>query len=374
MKKAILWFVFLVCFAGLAASVQNPDTPEKGEWDFKLRRMWEVTRAGEEVIGRPLQVAVTENGHVVIFDVQFGTNRLFTPEGEFITSFGKRGEGPGEIKNQSWMYAVGDRVAVPDGAKVHYFGQDGTYLESLAKPFNVNVVGFIDTTTVLAAPLTVFQMPEGKARISLFDLKNRKEKLLSEFEVFEGGTGQSGGQTYDVILPGLSPLMTVGCFAGTLYYGMSNAYVIHRADLQGKQIGRFSLQRKKRPVSRSAKKDRFRDSQMPPDAVKQIVDSLPDEIASFDRIEGHRGLIYVFVADLEHWKDRDRQPKQIDIFSPEGRYLYRSFLRFPEGGHLFNTPFTNLAIGDGYLVAALEDTEGEVKLAKYRVTLPDPPR
>lgn len=56
--------------------------------------------------------------------------------------------------------------------------------------------------------------------------------------------------------------------------------------------------------------------------------------------------------------------------TPKGKYIYRSVLRFCEGSHLFFTPFSNLVIREGYLVAALEDTDGEVKLAKFKISLP----
>lgn len=371
MKTVILLVIVLLFLFCLRADIINPDRPEKGDWNFKMEKLWEVNRAGGEVIGQPLQVLVAENGNIVVYDAKFGTNRLFAPEGKYITSFGKRGEGPGEIKNQAWMYAAAGKLLVPDGGKVHYLNEDGTYDQSLKKPFGLNAVFFLNEFEFIAAPLTLFQMTGGKARISRYNLKNHEEKTIADFNVFEGGMGSSGKQVYNVIMPGLSPMMTVGYHDGRLYYGMNNSYTVHMCDLEGKPLGEFSLKRKKRLVSIAEKKKRFENSQLPDDALKQIVDSLPDEIACFDRIEVHNGLIFVFVADLEHWKDSGRKPKQIDIFSPEGKYFYRSFLRFEEGSHLFSTPFCNIALGKDYLIVALEDNEGEVKLFKYHIVLPE---
>lgn len=356
--------------ASLMASTKNPDQPIKGEWDFKFEPVWEVNQAGNEVLGHPLQVLVTDSGHIVVYDTKFKTNRLFDPDGHLVTSFGKRGEGPGEIKNQAWMYSVNGKLMVPDGERIHYFNQDGSYDKSLKKPFGLNVVFFLKEYEFISAPLTVFGAAGGRAKISLYDIKNQKEKLISEFEVFKGGVGRSGDQIYDIIMPGLSPMMIVGFYKNRLYYGMNNSYTITICSLGGEIINTFSMKRKKRKISLSSKKERFKNSRMPENAVSQIVNSLPDEIACFDRIEGHSNMIYVYVADLEHWKKGHRNPKQIDIFSPEGKYLYRSFLRFNEDAHLFHTPFSNLVIREGYLYAALEDTDGEVSLAKFKVNLP----
>jgi hypothetical protein len=370
MKKIFLMIIFLFMMLVLNGEVVNPDRPQKGEWDFKLEKLWEINRLGEEVFGRPLQVLVTENGRVAVYDSKLDINRLFTPDGQLITSFGKKGEGPGEIKNQEWMYAVNGKLAVPDGGKVHYFSQDGIYIQSQKKPFGLNVVYFLSEDEFISAPLTIFQMTGGRARISLYHIKNQIEKTIADFKVFNGGIGSSGSQVYDVIVAGLSPMMTIGYHDGRLYYGMNNAYTINICTLDAEFINKFSVNRKKRPVSSSAKKERFKDSNMPDDAIKQIVSSLPDEIACFDRIEIHNSLIFVTVADLEHWKESGRKPKQIDIFSCGGKYLYRAFLRFDEGSRLFQTPFSNLVISGDYLYAALEDANGEAILAKFKITLP----
>lgn len=370
MKKILFFLIFLLTVLGLPGEIVNSDQPLGGEWDFRLEKVWEVARIGNDVFGGPFQVLVTDNGQVVVYDSKFDVNRLFNPDGRFLASFGKKGEGPGEIKNQEWMYTVKGKVVFPDGGKIHYFNQDGTYDKSLKKPFGLNAVSFLSEDEFIAAPITVFQMTGGRAKISHYNIKNQQEKTIVEFDVFEGGVGSSGTQVYDVIVSGLSPMMTVGYHDGRLYYGMNNSYVIHVRSLDGESINGFSLNRKKRHITNAEKKQRFKNSRMPDDAVKQIIDSLPNEIACFDRIEVHKGLIFVYVADLEHWKDTGRKPKQIDIFSPEGKYLYRSFLRFGEGTHLFFTPFSNLVIKGDYLYAALEDTDGEVKLVKYKITLP----
>jgi hypothetical protein len=151
---------------------------------------------------------------------------------------------------------------------------------------------------------------------------------------------------------------------------LNNAYVIQIIDFQGREIGSFSLDRKKRGVTMAEKKARFKNSSMPPDMVKQIIESLPDEISSFNRIEFHHGLIYVYVADLEHWKEGRQHPKQIDIFSKDGKYLYRAVVEFENDAHVFFTPFSNLTIKDGFLYAALERKDGEVIIAKYRIVQP----
>jgi hypothetical protein len=61
---------------------------------------------------------------------------------------------------------------------------------------------------------------------------------------------------------------------------------------------------------------------------------------------------------------------QIDIFSPEGRYLYRAHLDFGKGlTHLFS-PLSNLCFKNGYLYAICVREDDTVVLVKYKAALP----
>jgi len=97
--------------------------------------------------------------------------------------------------------------------------------------------------------------------------------------------------------------------ANRLYRGMSDRYTIHVAGLEGEEITSYAVDRKKTKVPTSDKRDFFRKGNMPADVLKQIVDSLPDEVACFHRIEVHDNLVFVFVpeVDLENKMLRIRQ-------------------------------------------------------------------
>jgi len=370
MNKTLIFLLLVLLVFLMGAREENLDEPSKGEWDFKLKKIWVVNEAGKDVIGKPRQVLVADNGFVFVYDAKLKVNRIFTPDGVFFKSFGNRGEGPGEIKFQDWAYTVNNKVVVPDGGKIHFYTHDGSYIKSLKKSFSLNPVLVINENQLVAAPLNVFQLRGEKAKISLFDLKTQKETVISEFSVFKGGVGRSGDQVADIIMPGLSPLMVVGFDQKSLYHGLNNSYLIHKTGLDGKSIGSFSVDRKKRKVTLAEKKERFKNSRMSADMVKQIIKSLPDEISCFNRIEIHNGLIYVYVADLEHWKKGKQNPKQIDIFSQDGKYLYRAKVKFENDAHVLFTPFSNLMIKNGFLYAALEEKDGEVKVGKYSIVQP----
>jgi hypothetical protein len=72
------------------------------------------------------------------------------------------------------------------------------------------------------------------------------------------------------------------------------------------------------------------------------------------------GLIYVFVSDPDK-----NSLQALDIFSPEGKYLYSSELKVREGLSIYN-----IHLKDDLLVIATEDEEGELRIAKYLIKLP----
>jgi len=79
------------------------------------------------------------------------------------------------------------------------------------------------------------------------------------------------------------------------------------------------------------------------------------------------GLIYVLNGNFgTHW---DNQP--MDIFSPDGTYLYRTIFTPAKGEHIYFASHCIL-LKDGHLYVILEDDEGEVKISKYRIIYPHP--
>lgn len=216
------------------------------------------------------------------------------------------------MRTQSASFLVGDKLVAVDVGRIHYFTQDGTYLRSeVNNVYRHRPVCFLNENEFIAFPEGFFEAPDGKAEITRYNLMTKKTTVITPFTIFTGGTGEAGGLVGALIVPGLTPLMTVGLGSDRIYYGMSDSYVIHISDLDGKVLDRFSLDRKKDKVSETDKRDYFdRHSGMPRQALDQIIKTTPNEKTYFSRIEEHGGLIYVFVPDIQR---RNRQ--QIDIFS-----------------------------------------------------------
>jgi hypothetical protein len=357
-----------VCF--LSADVENPDKPKKGGWDFQLEEVWQIEKAGEDVFGRPFSLAVSEEELVYIYDAGNDINYIFDHVGRFLKAFAPAGQGPGEIQGQGSTFIAGDKIIIDSMGGLQYFSKRGEYIKSKKKDtLRHEPQIFLSGNECITAPLTLIHVSDGKGKIQRVNLETGEENGIASFSVFEGGMASSRGQVVDVIVPGLTPMMRMAHEDGRLYWGLSDSYVINISRLDGDKLGAFKVRRKKNNISDSFKKQYFRDDNIPPDMLKQLVDSLPNEISCFHRIDILNGLVYVFVPELELG---EKWPKirQIDIFTPEGEYLYKTKLEFDNDLEPLFSPLNNLVIKGENLYIVLTDKEDNVLLSKYSMKLP----
>jgi hypothetical protein len=371
MKKMKLAFILFLLIAFFQAACVNPDKPLKGKWDFKLKKVWEIDRAGDDVFGRPFTLAATENGILYVYDAANNINYIFDKDGNFIRAFAKSGQGPGEVIGQELTHCVDGEVYIYASNGINLFTKDGVYIQTVkeeGKPFDPRI--FLNKDEFISAPKTAVFLPDGKGKIIRKNIKTGDETLISDFSIQDWGIAQSGESVVDMIAIGFSPLMILGYAENRLYWGMNTSYMINVSDLSGKKINSFSLKRKSKKVSDKFKRKYFEYPDLPAETLNKIAESFPNEISFFHRIEVHDGLVYVFVPDVD-LESKMAKLKQIDIFSPEGEYLYRAHIEFEKDRHHLFSPLNNLIIQNGYLYAVLMDEEDNVLVAKYQIALPN---
>ncbi len=96
-------------------------------------RIGEVDGEDPYVFGRVAGVTVGEDGRIYVGDTQALEVRVFSPGGEFLTRFGREGEGPGEFTNISGVGRAPEGIAVLDGrqARVTVFRPDGEVVRTI---------------------------------------------------------------------------------------------------------------------------------------------------------------------------------------------------------------------------------------------------
>jgi hypothetical protein len=128
--KGVLLMLLWTPAALLFSDVVNKDRPIKGEWDLSLQKVWEIDRAGSEVFLEPDRLQAAADGTLYVHDEMNRVNYIFGQDGRFVRSFGKRGQGPGEIHEQKGLFLMGQTLILVDTAKLHYFSKAGDYLKS----------------------------------------------------------------------------------------------------------------------------------------------------------------------------------------------------------------------------------------------------
>jgi hypothetical protein len=127
----MLILLMLVLSIGLLSEeIMNPDKPLKGDWDLKAEKVWEVTNYGKKAMAVPTVGAVSDDGTICVYDCKYWVNYLLDKDGNYIGKFGKRGEGPGEIKSQMNMFSVNDKFIISSYLRINYFTKKGKYVKT----------------------------------------------------------------------------------------------------------------------------------------------------------------------------------------------------------------------------------------------------
>ncbi len=362
--------IILVCFLVVlelsAEEIKNSDKPAKGESSFDIKKIWEINTAGENPFGNIDDILISSKGDICCYDNRNMKYYLFDENGKFIHAFGTRGEGPGEIKQpeEAPILKAGDKIVVQDVDRMHYFSWEGKYIRSVANPKDLIPTLFLSEDQFIQAPLTILNAPDGIAKVRQINLASGERKVLTEFNMFKGGTLQSERGSASIWADGLTPMFILGKIGGKLYYGVNDKYKVYISDMDGKVQGSFSLTRQKTSVSEKEKIDfisRAAQGQAPDELIRKLAKQLPNEETYFSLIEGHNGLIYLYV-----WKFFMKNTQQIDIFSPGGKYLYKKIIKVEPKYKISCMP----VIDKDYVYLGLEDEDGEITLNKYEITLP----
>lgn len=364
---AIGIIILFISSAFLSGAVMNPDKPLKGQWDFKPEQVWEVFEAEGDILVRVFEFTVDDNGRVYALDWKHTKFFVFGPDGKFLFSFGKKGEGPGEFKMPGTPSLVGKHLIVPDSGGFHYFTPDGKYLKTFKSS------GFFFEGVWLDENRLVFpsESTEGKKKINrlkILDTRDSSKKAIAQLEAEEPMTAQSGGIRLTMKSTDTTPMVILTAGSGSLYFGKNDKYQIRKTGTDGKEIMTFGIDgRDRKPISEALKRKQFErvtlnGGKMPEDMIKQMIKRVPDEMTYFKRIHiDESGMIYVYLTDMAN-----KTGQELDIFSPDGKYLYHADLTLPEGMKTYSP----ILFKGNYIYVFLEDGEGERKLVKFKVSKP----
>lgn len=350
----------------LHAQSGQKDQPLKGEHTFKIEKVWQVEEAGDDVFARIREIKVADNGHIYILDRKNRRFYIMGGDGKLVKAFGKKGEGPGEFRiiEQCNMFLTDDRLMIHDELMVHILDLKGNHIRTKVVPSRQQPVLFLSPGEYISAHLTRLQAPDGKGTIRKVNLNTGSETVIAKFSMFQGGAINNQNIRAAFSSVALTPMMRIHLIDGKLFYGMNDVYRITVSDLKGKVEREFGIERPKRPITTKEIEDRLiaeAKDLAPVELLKRLAKTVPNEMTHFSDVEKHNGLFYVFTS----YYGRDNR-QRIDIFSPDGKYLYRAFITVDEEYEMVTMPL----IKGGHVYMVLEDEEGNQSLAKYKIQLP----
>lgn len=132
--------------------VSNPAASMHGKASAELDELWRVggdTEDEDEFFGMILSLIVDEEGNTYALDFQLNEVKVYDADGEFVTSFGREGEGPGEFRFPTGLMLLpDDRLGVIQAApgRIVVFTRDGAPAGEYPIPTNDDGTPFVLVT------------------------------------------------------------------------------------------------------------------------------------------------------------------------------------------------------------------------------------
>ncbi|MEW6368651.1 MAG: hypothetical protein AB1714_28820 [Acidobacteriota bacterium] len=351
--------VAAAAYAGTADSAK----PLKGEWDFAPVKVWFFNRAGADTLKRPGEPRVASDGKLYFHDFERHLSYIVDEKGDILGTFAGVGDGPGLISRYINCFTSDCRVIVGSMDKLHCYDHSGLFISTFPNNiFESFPLVFTSDDVFFTAPGALVMLPGGKAAIRKISTTGGEPKTIHEFTIAPEDQTKFGG-----VILGVIPQINMGYdpAGGRLYFGRNDRYEILVSDLDGKAVGSFGLPKERGQVTEEELRRHMAGSSIPADRVEQLLPLLPRKLTYFHRIQVIDGLVYVFTVDSF---DSPIARQDVDIFSLDGKYLYRGRIVMPKGDRYKS--FDGMVLSKGSLHAILTNEDGTSWVAKYKVSMP----
>jgi len=323
--------------------VINPSDPFFGKYKFELEEELSIGNDDDEnfLFYRVRDIAVDYRGNIYIADMSNCRIQKFSKFGKFLKTFGRRGQGPGEFEapRKVRIHSETGDVYVLDGTySIEVFDKHGKHLKEIQTKNWLADFRICSDKSIISTSRIVSEF-ELKASIGNLDSEGRLSKNYATYPYNrfmerkeKGIIIDYTGYEQELLLAGLSNEHFV--------FGHSQEYKLNVIKQDGQLL--FRTIRDIPPVEFSRKEKR---------RMKQF------------KLGNYKPFFYFILTDSEGriyvqtnktWNEEKVIEKDVDIFSSNGIYLYKSKL-----------PRNTFVIKDGYLYT-LEVDDAEL-IKRYRI-------
>jgi len=334
--------------------VKNPGEPLYGEFAFQLQEDLKIGDPARDAYYFPKGLALTVDDKGTLYAADFGNKRvqMYDRTGRYLRTIGRVGQGPGEymFPGEVLIDAAGN-PHVRDSRGLIVFSPDGVFkrkitLKTFLSRYILGPQGtFIGTTQP--------RLGAGAPKWTLVQLDAEGQPLRTIAE-YRGELSEN--LTAITLHWYTSQIVFAPITNESFCYGFSADYRIYAADAEGRTIFVITKEEKPKSISSREKEANSKDGLYawfggggkPEDSIVY-----PDHRAFFtDILNDGAGRLYVVRARSILEKD---QPREVDVFSDSGTYLYR-----------MTWSFVPAAIKSGTLYEVREDKEsGEYTVVRH---------
>ena len=328
--------------------IKNPKEPLYGEIKFELEEDLGIGREDDDnyMLYKVRDIQVDEDGNIYVLELGNFRIQKFDPHRNYLLTIGRQGQGPGEFELpiRIQLNNKSRSLYVEDGTRIKIFDWDGNFLNNITlknrpRDFLVDVNGNVWGKLAISTE---------SGRIYAFGKVNDQgeiEKEISRFP-YEWSMSKSG-ESVVVITTGDEHDVFIADIAGQNFiYGYSKEYELYVTDNEGSLLYKINKDEPYRDFSAKEKR-KARGGRFP---IK-----LPPHKAFFYSIFiDSEGRIY---TQRNKGRRYGTEAKELDIFSKDGYYLYKTTL-----------PHAPFVIKNGYLYTHIvnEDT-GEELVKRFKI-------
>jgi hypothetical protein len=261
----------------------------------------------------PTYIAVGGDGLIYVVDQKAVQVKVFGPNGKFLRSIGKQGQGPGEVGGiRDISFTPAREILVNDtrSKRLHYFTLEGKFLRTVTAPSTIGFEGpSQDPRGRIFAVQTAIVTDRATSELVEFTAEMKKVRTLLSIQIAK----------YPDFNPVGPKIRFLPAADGGLIWGVTTQYEINILDADGQAVRKVLKDYDPLPVTKKYRDKLMKESAYDPSYVK-FSDHFP---AFLDFRRDDDGRLYVRLYETTP----DESGHVYDVFDPEGRYMARAVIK-----------------------------------------------
>jgi hypothetical protein len=261
----------------------------------------------------PTYIAVGDDGLIYVADRKAVQVKVFGPNGKFLRSIGKQGQGPGEVGGiRDISFTPAREILINDtrSKRLHYFTLEGKFLRTVTAPSTIGFEGpSRDSRGRIFAVQTAMVTDRAISELVEFTAEMKKVRTLISIQIAKY-------PDFNPVGPQIRFLLAAN---GGLIWGVTTQYEINVLDADGQPVKKILKDYDPLPVTKEYRDKLMKESGYDPSYVK-FSDHFP---AFLDFRNDDDGRLYIRLYEIT----ADESGHVYDVFDPEGRYIARAVIK-----------------------------------------------